>query len=99
MVFYPQRWAGGRTNAFLEPSPFSLTLIAWFLKYIPSQTISGTKLFVCTLGPTGGTKGYEAITGNPPDDMSVVWWINNHLLPEIYVERGQTYWFRVQVNE
>ena len=50
-------------------------------------------------GPTGGAKGYEAITGNPPDDMSVVWWINNHLLPEIYVERGQTYWFRVQVNE
>ena len=63
-----------------------------------SQTISGTNLFVCNLGPTGGAKGYEAITGNPPDDMSVVWWINNLLLPEIYVERGKTYWFRVQVN-
>ena len=62
------------------------------------QTISGTNLFVCNLGPTGGAKGYEAITGNPPDDMSVVWWINNLLLPEIYVERGKTYWFRVQVN-
>ena len=64
----------------------------------PCQTISGTNLFVCNLGPTGGAKGYEAITGNPPDDMSVVWWINNLLLPEIYVERGKTYWFRVQVN-
>ena len=31
--------------------------------------------------------------------MSVVWWINNHLLPVIYVERGNTYWFRVQVND
>ena len=55
-------------------------------------------IMVARLGPTGGSKGYGAITGAYPplDHSSVVWWINEKLLPEIYVERGKTYYFRVQ---
>ena len=37
-------------------------------------------------------------SGEPPSEKSVCWWINNKLMPEIYVYRGQNYAFRVQVN-
>ena len=53
-------------------------------------------LFVAHLGPTGGMKGYGSITGEPPSEKSVCWWINGKLMPEIYVYRGRTYYFRVQ---
>ncbi len=62
-----------------------------------TKKISATQLFNARLGPTGGAKGYEAIVGDSPDERSVVWWINGQLLPEIWVERGKTYAFRVQV--
>ena len=55
--------------------------------------------FEAVLGPTGGRKGYEAITGEPSSDKSVVWWINGQLMPEIYVRRGKTYFFKVQVTK
>ena len=55
--------------------------------------------FEAILGPTGGRKGYEAITGEPSSDKSVVWWINGQLMPEIYVQRGRTYFFKVQVGK
>ena len=60
------------------------------------STISDVNYLVALLGPTGGRKGYGAITGEPPGEKSVCWWVNNKLLPEIYVERGKTYSFRVQ---
>ncbi|XP_040577912.2 protein Skeletor, isoforms B/C isoform X2 [Lepeophtheirus salmonis] len=59
------------------------------------SNIRDRKLFVARLGPPGGKKGYGAITGNPPL-INVVWWINGKLMPEIYVERGKTYHFRIQ---
>ena len=62
------------------------------------NVITDKQLFVAHLGPTGGRKGYGAITGEPPSEKSVCWWINGHLLPEIYVHRGKTYHFRVQVR-
>ena len=49
---------------------------------------------VAMLGPSGGNKGYAAITGDNPAQHNVVWWINGKLLPEIVVERGKTYYFR-----
>ena len=58
--------------------------------------IKDKNLLIARLGPTGGRKGYGAITGEPPSEKSVCWWINGKLMPEIYVERGQTYFFRVQ---
>merc|ERR1719266_553904 len=58
--------------------------------------IKDINLLVATLGPTGGYKGYGTITGEPPSEQSVCWWINGKLMPEIYVYRGRTYTFRVQ---
>ena len=55
-------------------------------------------MLVAQLGPTGGRKGYEAITKEPSSDKSAVWWINERLMPEIYVRRGKTYYFKVQVQ-
>ncbi len=76
-------------NHVQEPDPDG----AW-----EPSVIRGLNLLVAQLGPTGGQKGYGAITGGPPIDKSVVWWINKRLMPEIYVERGKTYYFRVQVR-
>ena len=58
--------------------------------------IKDENFLVARLGPTGGKRGYGAITGEPPSEKSVIWWINDKLLPDIYVERGKTYHFRVQ---
>ena len=62
------------------------------------QYIKDKNLFNAQLGPTGGYKGYGTITGELPSEKSVCWWINDKIMPEIYVYRGQTYSFRVQVK-
>lgn len=72
---------------FEEPDPEE----AW-----EKASIHGMDYLVAILGPPGGRKGYAAITGDNPIQHSAVWWINDKLLPEIYVERGKTYYFRVQ---
>ncbi|XP_046462387.1 protein Skeletor, isoforms B/C-like isoform X2 [Daphnia pulex] len=46
------------------------------------------------IGPTGGKRGYTAITGQP--SWGLAWYINDLLIPEIYVERGETYTFLVE---
>ena len=63
----------------------------WDRNYIKDKD-----LFVAQLGPTGGQKGYGTITGTSPSEKSVCWWINGKIMPEIYVYRGRTYFFRVQ---
>ena len=63
----------------------------WDRNYIKDKD-----LFVAQLGPTGGQKGYGTITGTSPSEKSVCWWINGKIMPEIYVYRGRTYYFRVQ---
>ena len=74
----------------MEPDPEE----AWHKGFIRRRELLNARL-----GPPGGAKGYGAITGNPPSLAgSVVWWINDMLLPEIFVERGKTYYFRVQVD-
>ena len=62
------------------------------------NTIQNINRFDAVLGPTGGKKGYEAITNEPSSDKNVVWWINELLMPEIYVYRGRTYYFKIQVR-
>nr|XP_045620798.1 protein Skeletor, isoforms B/C-like [Procambarus clarkii] len=49
--------------------------------------------FTATIGPTGGYSGYSAITHRTY--WGIAWWINDKLIPEIYVKRGQTYYFSV----
>ncbi|XP_051164876.1 protein Skeletor, isoforms B/C [Leptopilina boulardi] len=49
--------------------------------------------FKATIGPSGGKKGYQAITGQTT--MGLAWYINGQLVPELYLRRGLTYSFNV----
>ena len=41
-------------------------------------------------------QGYKAITGKDPPFINMCWWINDFILPELTVYRGETYYFKVQ---
>ncbi|KAL7639356.1 UNVERIFIED_CONTAM: hypothetical protein RMT77_009857 [Armadillidium vulgare] len=60
----------------------------------PPNILRDTNNFTVDMGPTGGERGYKAITGNP--SWGKCFWINGMLIPEIHVERGQTYYFTVE---
>ncbi|XP_067006992.1 protein Skeletor, isoforms B/C [Anabrus simplex] len=60
----------------------------------PPAMITGETMFTARIGPTGGKRGYTPITGQP--SWGIAWYINDLLIPEIYVERGQTYTFIVE---
>lgn len=64
------------------------------IKPWPEQKIIGETTFRARIGPTGGKRGYTPITGHP--SWGIAWWINDRLIPELYVERGQTYTFIVE---
>jgi hypothetical protein len=49
--------------------------------------------FKARIGPSGGPKGYEAITGRTA--WGIAWYINDYLIPVIELRRGKTYTFRV----
>ncbi|XP_060528013.1 protein Skeletor, isoforms B/C isoform X1 [Cylas formicarius] len=51
-------------------------------------------VFYAQMGPTGGKRGYPAITGHV--GWGISWYINGLLIPEIHVVRGQTYTFVVE---
>ncbi|KAB0794806.1 hypothetical protein PPYR_11645 [Photinus pyralis] len=51
-------------------------------------------VFYAQMGPTGGKRGYPAITGHV--GWGISWYINGLLIPEINVVRGQTYTFVVE---
>jgi hypothetical protein len=57
--------------------------------------MAAMRLVQVRLGPTGGTRGYTAITGEEPPFIELCWWINGKLMPELTVFRGQTYYFKV----
>lgn len=50
--------------------------------------------FIARVGPAGGWKGYVGMTGYPSPGES--WYINGLLVPQVYVQRGRTYTFRVE---
>lgn len=54
----------------------------------------GVTTFTARIGPTGGSKGYSKITGMA--GWGIAWWINDELIPVLYVERGKTYTFKVE---
>ncbi|CAG5020852.1 unnamed protein product [Parnassius apollo] len=60
----------------------------------PARVLAAQRSFTARIGPTGGTRGYTPITGHP--SWGIAWYINDQLIPEIYVERGQTYTFLVE---
>ncbi|XP_023215764.1 protein Skeletor, isoforms B/C-like, partial [Centruroides sculpturatus] len=65
-----------------------------FLKPWPSLKITDETIFKAKIGPTGGNRGYSAITGIP--SWGFCWWINGLLIPELTVKRGVTYTFIVE---
>lgn len=60
----------------------------------PVQQIHNENTLTARIGPAGGKRGYTPITGHP--SWGIAWWINDKLIPEITVERGQTYTFVVE---
>ncbi len=60
----------------------------------PTRILSGENTITARIGPTGGKRGYTAITGHP--SWGIAWYLNDLLIPELYVERGQTYTFLVE---
>lgn len=60
----------------------------------PTQSIHNEHVLTARIGPAGGKRGYTPITGHP--SWGIAWWINDKLIPEITVERGQTYTFLVE---
>lgn len=78
----------------------------------PPQVIVGEKNFTVRIGPTGGKRGYTPITGKLDfpcrttrisvpillghPSWGIAWWVNDKLIPELYLERGQTYTFIVE---
>ncbi|KAK9718424.1 Electron transfer DM13 [Popillia japonica] len=63
-------------------------------KAFQAMKIEGIHILHAKVGPTGGKKGYSAITGQP--SWGISWYINDLLIPEITVVRGQTYVFIVE---
>jgi hypothetical protein len=72
-----------------EATPSTPSVKPW-----PAAIIDGVTNFTARIGPTGGKRGYTAITGQP--SWGIAWYINDMLIPEIYVERGKTYYFQVE---
>ncbi|XP_076244661.1 protein Skeletor, isoforms B/C [Calliopsis andreniformis] len=64
------------------------------VKAWPPAVITNETTFSARIGPTGGKRGYSRITGEPA--WGIAWYINDKLIPEITVERGQTYTFIVE---
>lgn len=60
----------------------------------PTRKIIGATKITAKIGPTGGKRGYTPITGNP--SWGIAWYLNDLLIPEVWVERGQTYTFIVE---
>lgn len=52
------------------------------------------RTFSARLGPSAGYRGYEGMTGVASPGYS--WYIQGYLAPELYMQRGITYSFRVE---
>lgn len=50
--------------------------------------------FNARIGPSAGLRGYEGVSGyaNP----GYAWYIHGYVTPELYMQRGLTYSFRVE---
>ncbi|XP_049807880.1 protein Skeletor, isoforms B/C [Schistocerca nitens] len=51
------------------------------------------RTFRAILGPAGGKRGYQGITGMTSTGLA--WYINGYLVPELWLRRGLTYSFSV----
>lgn len=65
--------------------------IAW---KIPPIVCPADTTIRAQIGPTGGTKGYQSITGRV--GWGIAWYMNGLLIPELTLQRGVTYTFIVE---
>ncbi|XP_049956274.1 protein Skeletor, isoforms D/E-like [Schistocerca serialis cubense] len=81
------------TRPRATPAPVARVADAWHIPaiqcYEPEDGV-----FYAQMGPTGGKRGYSAITGHV--GWGISWYINGLLIPEINVVRGKTYTFVVE---
>uniref|UniRef100_A0A1B6DSH2 DOMON domain-containing protein n=3 Tax=Clastoptera arizonana TaxID=38151 RepID=A0A1B6DSH2_9HEMI len=63
---------------------------AWERPKIIDRTL---RTLTAVLGPSGGKKGYQGITGMPSNGLA--WYINGLLIPEVWMRRGFTYGIRI----
>ncbi|OQR77627.1 protein Skeletor, partial [Tropilaelaps mercedesae] len=61
---------------------------------IPPVVCPADNKFYAQIGPAGGKKGYQAITGHV--GWGIAWYINGLMIPELYVQRGVTYTFVIE---
>lgn len=61
---------------------------------IPPVACPADNKFYAQIGPAGGKKGYQAITGHV--GWGIAWYINGLMIPELYVQRGVTYTFIIE---
>lgn len=61
---------------------------------IPPIVCPSDNTFRFQIGPTGGKKGYQSITGKV--GWGIAWYVNGLIIPELTVERGKTYTFIVE---
>nr|CAH7763715.1 unnamed protein product [Callosobruchus chinensis] len=94
----PQRGSSTRDSVTAvkevpTPTPVKTKRDAWEIPdiqcYEPEDGV-----FYAQMGPTGGKRGYPAITGHV--GWGISWYINGLLIPVIHVVRGKTYTFVVE---
>ncbi|KAH7981787.1 hypothetical protein HPB52_001097 [Rhipicephalus sanguineus] len=61
---------------------------------IPPVVCPADGVFQMQIGPAGGRKGYQAVTGQV--GWGIAWYVNGVLIPELWVQRGKTYTFMVE---
>lgn len=61
---------------------------------IPPLICPAERVFRAQIGPAGGPRGYQSITGRV--GWGIAWYVNGLLVPEITVQRGVTYTFLVE---
>ncbi|XP_065556383.1 protein Skeletor, isoforms B/C-like isoform X2 [Artemia franciscana] len=66
------------------------------LKPWDPMVLKNVDVFHVKIGPTGGDRGYTAITGNP--SWGLAFYVNDYLIPELVLERGKTYTFVVETG-
>ncbi|XP_039275374.1 protein Skeletor, isoforms B/C isoform X3 [Nilaparvata lugens] len=72
------------------PAPVNRSKDAWEIPAIQCNE-PDDGIFYAQMGPTGGKRGYSAITGHV--GWGISYFINGLLIPEIYVVRGMQYTF------
>ncbi|XP_050310336.1 protein Skeletor, isoforms B/C isoform X1 [Anthonomus grandis grandis] len=87
---------GGQRGTVPPPTPVKSTVKPWYIPPIECNEPENG-VFYAQMGPTGGKRGYPAITGHV--GWGISWYINGLLIPEIHVVRGKTYTFITEGGE